>query len=242
MLTDEAAHAWTEIFLPGYGWTPVEVTPSASGDMTASYPGFDGSALRRLIAENSTEAELPDILQTEDDGPSQRTEEDRTDDAPAETADRETENASEASAGRYLICAACIAAVAGIVCLIAFCRRRVLLGRLEQADCREIFFRFTGMLKYCKIMENCSGARQDGARREHARQDDVRTDDAQEEFPESRGGKAVFRFRRFRTGDRQDAGDRQQKGLRPGNGRRGCRCRGMLLRPRNLPPGGGRSV
>ena len=143
--------------------------------MTASYPGFDGSALRRLIAENSTEAELPDILQTEDDGPSQRTEEDRKDDAPAETADRETENASGTSAGRYLIRAACIAAVAGIVCLIAFCRRRVLLGRLEQADCREIFFRFTGMLKYCKIIENCSGARQD----------DVRTDDAQEEFPES---------------------------------------------------------
>ena len=185
VLTDEAAHAWTEIFLPGYGWTPVEVTPSASGDMTASYPGFDGSALRRLIAENSTEAELPDILQTEDDGPSQRTEEDRTDDAPAETADRETENASGTSAGRYLICAACIAAVAGIVCLIAFCRRRVLLGRLEQADCREIFFRFTGMLKYCKIMEKYGGARQDGARREHARQDDVRTYGAQEEFPES---------------------------------------------------------
>ena len=32
VVTDEAAHAWPEIFLENYGWTPVEVTPSAAGE------------------------------------------------------------------------------------------------------------------------------------------------------------------------------------------------------------------
>ena len=184
MLTDEAAHAWTEIFLPGYGWTPVEVTPSASGDMTASYPGFDGSALRRLIAENSTEAScLTSCRQKMTDRLSERKRIDRR----RSGRDGGSRNGKRVrSFCRPVSHLRCVyRGVAGIVCLIAFCRRRVLLGRLEQADCREIFFRFTGMLKYCKIMENYGGARQDGARREHARQDDVRTDDAQEEFPES---------------------------------------------------------
>lgn len=43
-VTDESAHAWTEIFLEDYGWTPVEVTPASDGSMLASYPGFDAAA------------------------------------------------------------------------------------------------------------------------------------------------------------------------------------------------------
>ena len=178
VLTDEAAHAWTEIFLPGYGWTPVEVTPSASGDMTASYPGFDGSALERLMEENSPQAELPDVLQTEDIGPSQRSEEDGGDADPEETADRGTEDTSGSSAGLYF---ASIAAVAGVICLIACCRRRRILRRLEQADCREIFFRFTEMLKYCKILKNRDGIQWEG----------VGQNNTQEEFPENAAEKLI---------------------------------------------------
>ncbi len=47
-LTDENAHAWVEIFLPDYGWTPVEVTPSSDGMMAAAYPGFDGSTYEEI--------------------------------------------------------------------------------------------------------------------------------------------------------------------------------------------------
>ena len=43
-VTDESAHAWTEIFLEDYGWTPVEVTPASDGSMLGSYPGFDAAA------------------------------------------------------------------------------------------------------------------------------------------------------------------------------------------------------
>ena len=40
-VTDESAHAWTEIFLEDYGWVPVEVTPASDGSIGMSYPGLD---------------------------------------------------------------------------------------------------------------------------------------------------------------------------------------------------------
>lgn len=47
-VTDASAHAWVEIFLEDYGWTPIEVTPDAQGQISALYPGLDGAALRDL--------------------------------------------------------------------------------------------------------------------------------------------------------------------------------------------------
>lgn len=47
-VTDVSAHAWTEIFLEDYGWTPVEVTPLADGQIAMSYPGLDSTLLRSL--------------------------------------------------------------------------------------------------------------------------------------------------------------------------------------------------
>ncbi len=47
-VTDMSAHAWTEIFLEDYGWTPVEVTPVADGQLAISYPGLDSDLLRSL--------------------------------------------------------------------------------------------------------------------------------------------------------------------------------------------------
>lgn len=63
-VTDEYAHAWPEIFLPDYGWTPVEVTPSGS-EAPGYYPGFNVSALNEFpgafpIFENSQSAEAMD--------------------------------------------------------------------------------------------------------------------------------------------------------------------------------------
>lgn len=63
-VTDEYAHAWPEIFLPDYGWTPVEVTPSGS-EAPGYYPGFNMSALNEFpeafpIFENSQSAEAMD--------------------------------------------------------------------------------------------------------------------------------------------------------------------------------------
>ncbi len=47
-ITDESAHAWVEIFLEDYGWTPVEMTPDAEGQMKALYPGLDRAAFEKL--------------------------------------------------------------------------------------------------------------------------------------------------------------------------------------------------
>lgn len=41
-VTDEAAHAWTEILLGDYGWTPIEMTPSQEGSIPVSELGFAG--------------------------------------------------------------------------------------------------------------------------------------------------------------------------------------------------------
>jgi hypothetical protein len=65
-VTDESAHAWVEIFLEDYGWTPVEVTPSADGTIAVSYPELDTESFSNLFRNTGdgfsllprTEAEL----------------------------------------------------------------------------------------------------------------------------------------------------------------------------------------
>ena len=49
-VTDESAHAWTEIFLEDYGWVPVEVTPASDGSIGMSYPGLDAGMLEELAS------------------------------------------------------------------------------------------------------------------------------------------------------------------------------------------------
>ncbi|WP_072524048.1 transglutaminase-like domain-containing protein [Clostridium sp. Marseille-P3244] len=58
-VTDEYAHAWTEIFLEDYGWVPVEVTPASDGSYDVSYPGLDSEALATSLSEISLDIELP---------------------------------------------------------------------------------------------------------------------------------------------------------------------------------------
>ena len=50
VLTDADAHAWVEIFIKGYGWTPVEVTPSAA--QQSFYPGLSGTRISLIWQQN----------------------------------------------------------------------------------------------------------------------------------------------------------------------------------------------
>lgn len=59
VVTDESAHAWVEIFLKDYGWTPVEVTPSADGGTFVSYPGFDTLRLHQIWQEHGWDVSVP---------------------------------------------------------------------------------------------------------------------------------------------------------------------------------------
>ena len=51
-ITDEYAHAWTEIFLKDYGWVPLEVTPTENGTMVTSFPGYSTALMRRIMNEH----------------------------------------------------------------------------------------------------------------------------------------------------------------------------------------------
>ena len=48
-VTDKSAHSWVEIFLDGYGWVPVEVTPTTAGTMIAEYPGYDRGEMNSIM-------------------------------------------------------------------------------------------------------------------------------------------------------------------------------------------------
>lgn len=61
VVTDEAAHAWVEIFLEDYGWTPIEVTPSSNGATVVSYPGFDKSKLEQIWEEKDWDVSIPSL-------------------------------------------------------------------------------------------------------------------------------------------------------------------------------------
>jgi transglutaminase-like putative cysteine protease len=62
--TDEAAHAWVEIFIPDYGWTPVEVTPSAEGTSLASFPGFTQADYQTYLTSADWQERFPRIANT----------------------------------------------------------------------------------------------------------------------------------------------------------------------------------
>ena len=61
VVTDESAHAWTEIFLEDYGWTPIEATPGTDGSIMGSYPGFGSEELQKLLKERKWNIKTPSI-------------------------------------------------------------------------------------------------------------------------------------------------------------------------------------
>lgn len=66
VVTDESAHAWPEIFIRDYGWTPVEVTPMGEG-ITAGYPGFDTEIFQNIMTDTGWDLSLPSLRVQEED-------------------------------------------------------------------------------------------------------------------------------------------------------------------------------
>ena len=64
-VTDDASHAWTEIFIEDHGWVPIEVTPDSEGSMSVSYPEFnlnfsaDSNTLSQLIFKHRNKKQTP---------------------------------------------------------------------------------------------------------------------------------------------------------------------------------------
>ena len=50
-VTNKSTHSWTEIYLPGYGWTPIDLTPKGDGMIHGAYPGFDPAPLKEMLQD-----------------------------------------------------------------------------------------------------------------------------------------------------------------------------------------------
>lgn len=156
-VTDESAHAWTEIFLEDYGWTPVEVTPAADGSYQMTYPGLDADVLSELAGRTVFD---PDGLDNEQEASSEE-----------ETAGTENEgsiswNFSIAFSDRSVLIRAAVivlpACLAGTLIFLHL-RRKMRLNDIKRMNCRRIFGRLMDMLHFAGYMSGYNGTEENFA-------------------------------------------------------------------------------
>ncbi|MCD7832207.1 MAG: transglutaminase-like domain-containing protein [Firmicutes bacterium] len=155
-VTDESAHAWVEIFISGYGWTPVEVTPSSGGTMSASYPGYDMSEFLGIVTREGW-AMSEEINQSASisDG----------DAKSGSIFSLDFDSIIKNSGDTFFVIELCLLfAALSIPFFIAYRQLRVLL-RLERMSCRHIFARYLDMIHYCGILTDYNGTEADFASR-----------------------------------------------------------------------------
>lgn len=160
-VTDEAAHAWVEIFLPEYGWSPVEVTPAADGSTIASYPGLDTSMLLQQIEENGWDMSTPSLsAQTA-----------TASDDQSDGADRNYEFLPEIEIDftkyrdLYLIVGSCMLYTLLLTPFILDYRRMRKLQKMENWSCRMVFAHLLEALHSCSILNGYDGTEPDFASR-----------------------------------------------------------------------------
>ena len=144
-LTDKSAHAWVEIFLDGYGWTPVEVTPSVSGQMVTEYPGFDSAEMLRIMKEHGW-----GIYDTADDTSNSQADENNSD------------NASDIlkTILVYVVCP--LAVIAALVAFVIL-NRKYRLRKIQNMNIKGLFEKLIKMLHFSGIMKNYQGTEEDFA-------------------------------------------------------------------------------
>lgn len=152
-VTDESAHAWVEIFLPDFGWTPVEVTPSVDGQVVTSYPGFDPST-------------FTDVLQTQGWNAMTLLAED-------ETTVSDTAVSQEAAFFPHISAAAastevsaqtvwfyaclCVAAIVCVWPVLVESGRMRRMWMVDTLSCRQLFGRLMELLRFCGKLTDCDG-------------------------------------------------------------------------------------
>lgn len=154
-VTDEAAHAWVEIFLPNYGWTPVEVTPAANGQTAAAYPGFDSAAFAQLLAAHDWDISVPSLANEPQAAAETRLSQDGF--LPA----WRPRFAQSAAARRWMMIG--LSCVLLLLALYPVLRRKHVLGRMEAMPCRGIFARLITLLHFCNKLPGLDGTETDFA-------------------------------------------------------------------------------
>ncbi len=172
-IKDNAAHAWVEVFMPGYGWLPVEVTPpyTAGGIAGTQQEEFDPDNARpdNNGSENSTEPETATETETEEDSKdSTDNSEDESDSSVDEQDDDDTGNVRRNSGWwKLLIPAVLIGALLLLIIIhtVKYLRYKRSLKEdnlVALYELMERFFASTGYMRmtntsyeeYAKSMEN----------------------------------------------------------------------------------------
>ncbi len=142
-VTDESAHAWTEIFMEDYGWVPVEATPSSDGRISSTgYPGFDAG----ILSEFDTVSLLTGT---------------RSSQRVVSSENSETETGFSISLKQYenqLWAAGGIGAV--LICMIPLFldyRRLRAEKKLEREACQTLFRQYIRMLHFAGYLQEYSG-------------------------------------------------------------------------------------
>ena len=153
VVTDREAHAWVEIFLEDYGWTPVEVTPAAGGAIAAQFPGFDNFVFRRLVEEKGWDAGKPGLrAETEENtGAAWGAPETFSAFGP-DLVKYEKWLYVLGSWGIYTIC---------MLPLFLDYRRLRRLKKMEASGSRKVFFRMLEMLRFAGILQGYDGTEPD---------------------------------------------------------------------------------
>ncbi len=161
-LTDENAHAWVEIFLPDYGWTPVEVTPSATGEMGAAYPGFDSSSYEEILSEYHWDQNPLSWLSQVGSSLGSGGSSEANDDWERLTEFSQEETLTEDQL-RDLLSILLVVLIYGVlfVPLILDARRARLIRRRKGESPRVTFDRLIRMLHYCGILQEYQGSEPD---------------------------------------------------------------------------------
>lgn len=155
--TDEEAHAWVELFLPEYGWTPVEVTPAADGSSVASYPGFDSLELEQLLGEHQWNMKLPSL----ESHPS--TEENEAEQNWSLGLLTDIELDIERYRDLLLVMASCLGYTVLLLPFFLDYRRLRLQKKMETMNCRRIFARLLKMLHSFGTLSDADGSEPDFA-------------------------------------------------------------------------------
>lgn len=173
-VTDASAHAWVEIFLRNYGWTPIEVTPSSDGSTGVSYPGFNSSKLSQIWEENGWDISRPSL------------EKDVVYDSSAV---RQGSNPDfllniridgEKLKDFLLALFICFGCAVLLLPFFLTYRRRKLQREMEDWDCRAVFYRMMESLHFGGLLSEYSGSELDFAKRLSEAVPDVSKDDAEE--------------------------------------------------------------
>ena len=64
-MSDLEAHAWVELYLEDYGWTPLEVTPASDGGIVPVTQAFDGETITGLIKKEEEEEAAEEATEKE---------------------------------------------------------------------------------------------------------------------------------------------------------------------------------